>query len=184
MGHCNARGRFYHHPFLTSYHHHPPSTALVSVFFHTVMTSPAHTQAPDIPLSPPFASANDLLVFDLTAILCAWWFLDRSHLASNIVSAQHSPNSDINWVKFAPSFHTHLLKCATVLLPPQLCSMKWLKGVLLAYVLEVLDSPVSTLVQFKRKALSKKVCLRLDPMFKPPSPASQGTPTTSAPVCS
>ena len=138
------------------------------------MTSPVHTPAPDIPLSPPFTSADDLSVFDLMAILLAWWFLNRSHLASNIISAQHGPNSDINWVKFAAPFHTHLIKCATALLPPQLCSMKQLKGVLFAYMLEVLNSLVSTLAQFKRKTLSKKVCPWLDPVFKPPPPAGQG----------
>ena len=143
----------------------------LSAFLHIVMTGPARTPAPDIPSSPPFASADDLSVFDLTAILRAQWFLDRSHLASNIVSTQRSPTSNINWVEFAPPFHTHLIKCTTALLPPQLCSMKRLKGVFFAYVLEVLNLPVSTLAQFKRKTLSKKVCPRLDPAFKPPPPA-------------
>ena len=138
------------------------------------MTSPVHPPAPNVPLSPPSASADDLSVFDLTTILHAQWFLDRSHLASNVVSAQHGPTSDFDWVEFAPPFHTHLLKCATALLPPQLCSMKQLKGVLFAYMLEVLNLPVSTLAQFKRKTLSKKVCPRLDPTFKPPPPAGQG----------
>ena len=144
------------------------------------MASSAHTPAPDIPLSSPFASVDNSSVFDLTAILHTWWFLDRSHLTSNIVSAQHSPNSDINWVKFAPPFHSHLIKCATALLPPQLCSMKRLKGVLFAYMLEVLNSPASTMAQFKRKTLSKKVCLRLDLAFKLPPPASRGAPAASA----
>ena len=146
------------------------------------MTSPVRTPAPDVPLLPPFASADDLLVFNLTAILHAWWFLGRSHLASNVVSAQRSPSGDINWVKFTPPFHSHLIKCATALLPPQLCSMKQLKGVLFAYVLEVLNSPVSTLAQFKRKTLSKKVCPRLDPAFKPPPPAGRHAATPV--VCS
>ena len=137
------------------------------------MTSPACPPAPDASASPPFASANDLSVFNLTAILRARWFLDRSHLASNVVSAQCGPNSNIDWVKFAPPFHSHLIKCATALLSPQLCSMKRLKGVLFAYVLEVLNLPVSTLAQFKRKTLSKKVCPWLDPAFKPPPPAGR-----------
>ena len=137
------------------------------------MTSPIRTPAPSVPSLPPFASADDLSVFDLTAILRAWWFLNRSHLASNVVSAQHGPNGNFNWVEFAPPFHTHLLKCATALLPPQLCSMKRLKGILFAYVLEVLNSPDSTLAQFKRKTLSKQVCPRLDPAFKPPPPAGR-----------
>ena len=145
----------------------------LSAFFRTVMTSPVRTPAPVAPLTPPFASADDLSVFDLTAILRAQWFLDGSHLASNVVSAQRGPNGDIDWVEFAPPFHTHLIKCATALLPPQLCSMKQLKGVLFAYVLEVLNSPISTLAQFKRKTLSKKVCPRLDPAFKPPPPAGR-----------
>ena len=51
--------------------------------------------------------------------------------------------------------------------------MKRLKGVLFAYVLEVLNSPASTLAQFKRKTLSKKVCPRLDPTFKPPPSAGR-----------
>ena len=51
--------------------------------------------------------------------------------------------------------------------------MKRLKGVLFAYVLEVLNSPASTLAQFKRKTLSKKVCPQLDPAFKPPPPAGR-----------
>ena len=153
------------------------------------MTSQARTPAPDVSSSPPFASANDLSVFDLTAILRARWFLNKSHLASNVASAQRGPTGDIDWVEFAPPFHSHLIKCATALLPPQLCSMRKLKGVLFAYVLEVLNSPDSTLAQFKRKALSRKVCPRLDPAFKPPPPAGRraaapvvrGRPTPAAP---
>ena len=60
--------------------------------------------------------------------------------------------------------------------------MKWLKGVLFTYVLEVLNLPVSTLAQFKRNALSKKVCPQLDPTFKLPPPAGRGAPTALAPV--
>ena len=149
------------------------------------MTRQARAPASDVPASepPPYASANDLLVFDLTAILHSWWFLDRSHLASNVISAQHGPNGNFDWVKFAPPFHTHLIKCATALLPPQLCSMKRLKGVLFAYVLEVLNLPASTLASFKRKTLSKKVCPRLDPAFKPPPPAGQGAAASTMAVC-
>ena len=143
------------------------------------MTSPVRTPVPVVPSAPPFASADDLSVFDLTAILRARWFLDGSHLASNVVSAQRGPTGDIDWVEFAPPFHSHLIKCATALLPPQLCSMKRLKGVLFAYVLEVLNSPDSTLAQFKRKTLSKKVCPRLDPAFKLPPPAGWGAATCS-----
>ena len=55
--------------------------------------------------------------------------------------------------------------------------MKRLKGVVFAYVLEVLNSPASTLAQFKRKTLSKKVCPRLDPVFKPPPPAGRSAAT-------
>ena len=143
------------------------------------MTRSAHTPAPDVPLSPPFALADDLSVFDLTAILHAWWFLDRSHLASNVVSAQCSPTGDLDWVEFTPPFHTHLIKCATALLPPQLCSMKRLKGILFAYVLEVLNLPASTMAQFKRKTLSKKVCPQLDPTFKSPPPAGRRAATPS-----
>ena len=150
----------------------------------TVMTRQARAPASDIPASepPPFASADDLSVFDLTAILRSRWFLDRSHLASNVVSAQRGPNGDLDWVEFAPPFHTHLIKCATALLPPQLCSMKRLKGVLFAYVLEVLNSPASTLASFKRKTLSKKVCPWLDPAFKPPPPAGRGTAVSTTTV--
>ena len=140
------------------------------------MTRQACAPASNVPASepPPDASADDLSVFDLTAILHSQWFLNRSHLTSNVVSAQRSPNGNFDWVKFAPPFHTHLIKCATALLPPQLCSMKHLKGVLFAYMLEVLNSPVSTLASFKRKTLSKKVCPWLDPAFKPPPPAGRG----------
>ena len=145
------------------------------------MTRQARPPASAVPASesPPFASADDLSVFDLTAILHSRWFLDRSHLASNVVSAQHGPNGDLDWVEFTPPFHTHLIKCAIALLPPQLCSMKQLKGVLFAYVLEVLNSPASTLASFKRKTLSKKVCPRLDSAFKPPPPAGRGAAVAS-----
>ena len=61
--------------------------------------------------------------------------------------------------------------------------MKRLKGILFAYMLKVLNSPASTMAQFKRKTLSKKVCPWLDPAFKLPPPAGRGTPTASAPVC-
>ena len=84
------------------------------------MTRQARPPISAVPASepPPYASADDLSVFDLTAILRAQWFLDRSHLASNVASTQRGPNGDIDWVEFAPPFHSHLIKYATALLPP------------------------------------------------------------------
>ena len=120
---------------------------------------------PSPPSHPAFANSEDYSVFDLQAILRTRWFLSRDHLAAQVVSAQCGPSGDFDWVEFAPPYHTHLIKCATALLPPQLCSMKRLKGVLFAFVLEVLNSPMSSLDKFKRKSLGKKVCPRW-----PPSP--------------
>ena len=164
----------------------PPSALPSKLPKATTLGSGLDLASPPSPSShPAFADSEDYSVFDLQAVLRACWFLSRDHLAAQVVSAQRGPSGDFDWVEFAPPYHTHLIKCATALLPPQLCSMKRLKGVLFAFVLEVLNSPVSSLDKFKRKSLGKKVCPCLDPSFKQSPSAGDKGPTSASPpgVC-
>jgi hypothetical protein len=59
-----------------------------------------------------------------------------------------------------------------MLIPPHLTSIKHLKGVLFAYLLEVLNSPAIPLDKFKSKALSKKVRPILGPLLRVPPAAA------------
>ena len=160
----------------------PPSALPSKLPKATTLGSGLDLASPPPPPSlPAFAVSEDYSVFDLQAILRARWFLSKDHLAAQVVSAQRGPSGDFDWVEFAPPYHTHLIKCATALLPPQLCSMKRLKGVLFAFVLEVLNSPASSLDKFKRKSLGRKVCPRLDPSFKWPPSAGDKDPASASP---
>jgi hypothetical protein len=50
--------------------------------------------------------------------------------------AQKADNGKIFWVKFTPQFHTHLVKCAVVLVPWPISKVK---KVMFVYILELLN---------------------------------------------
>jgi hypothetical protein len=94
---------------------------------------------------PPVPQASDgqedtaePSLFDILNIFHARWFLNRDHLIANVLSAQKSKTGQFVWVDFQPSFHTHLVQRARVLLPP-LCPMAKGKKVMFVFILEVLD---------------------------------------------
>jgi hypothetical protein len=55
---------------------------------------------------------------------------------ANVISAQKAKDRKISWVKFTPSYHAHLVKCAVMLVPRPLQKVK---KVMFAYVLETLN---------------------------------------------
>ncbi|KAH9011413.1 hypothetical protein EDB83DRAFT_2322196 [Lactarius deliciosus] len=90
------------------------------------------------PPSPLGAPPEDveLSVFDILNIFRRCWFLSRAHLLANAISAQKAEDGKIAWVEFAPSFHSHLVKCAVALVPRP---VPWVKRVMFVFVLELLN---------------------------------------------
>ncbi|KAH9046227.1 hypothetical protein EDB84DRAFT_1435622 [Lactarius hengduanensis] len=78
----------------------------------------------------------DLSVFDILNIFRHCWFLSQAHLLANAISAQKAEDGKIAWVEFAPSFHSHLVKCAVALVPRP---VPWVKRVMFVFVLELLN---------------------------------------------
>ncbi|KAF8258207.1 hypothetical protein EI94DRAFT_1708194 [Lactarius quietus] len=64
------------------------------------------------------------------------WFLSWEHLVKNIISAQKAEDGTFSWVEFPPPFHSHLVKCAVVLVPHPVCTMK---RVMFVFLLELLN---------------------------------------------
>jgi hypothetical protein len=58
----------------------------------------------------------------------------------NVVSAQKAEDGKKIWVEFTSPYHTHLVKCAVVLVPRPLQKVK---KVMFAYVLETLNGKAS-----------------------------------------
>jgi len=87
---------------------------------------------------------SDPSVFDILNLFRRQWFLSRDWLVSNVASAQRTDGSSIDWVKFPPAAHTHLVRCA-IKLAPSVPAAK-VKRVMFVYLLEVLngDGPVSS----------------------------------------
>ncbi|KAF8265659.1 hypothetical protein EI94DRAFT_1831090 [Lactarius quietus] len=78
----------------------------------------------------------DLSVFDILNIFRRCWFLSRSHLLANTISAQKAEDGKITWVEFSPPFHSHLVKCAVALVPRPVPQVK---RVMFVFVLELLN---------------------------------------------
>jgi hypothetical protein len=55
---------------------------------------------------------------------------------ANATSAQKAEDGKIFWVEFPPQFHTHLVKCAVMLVP---CPLNKVKKVMFGYILELLN---------------------------------------------
>jgi hypothetical protein len=78
---------------------------------------------------------NELSVFDIHNIFHHRWFLSRTHLLTNVISAQKDKDGNISWVEFTPPYHLHLVKCAVALVPHPVLKVK---KVMFAYILELL----------------------------------------------
>jgi len=87
---------------------------------------------------------SDPSVFDILNLFHHHWFLSRDWLVSNVASAQRTNGSSIDWVKFPPMVHTHLMRYA-IKLAPSVPAAK-VKQVMFIYLLEVLnrDGPESS----------------------------------------
>jgi hypothetical protein len=79
---------------------------------------------------------DDLSVFDIHNIFRRRWFLSRTHLLTNVISAQKDEDGNISWVEFSPQYHSHLVKCAVALVPHPVLKVK---KVMFAYILELLN---------------------------------------------
>jgi len=92
----------------------------------------------------PMSLPSDPSVFDILNLFRRHWFLSRDWLVSNVASAQWTDGLSINWVKFPPVVHTHLVRCA-IKLAPSVPAAK-VKRVMFVFLLEVLngDSPTSS----------------------------------------
>jgi hypothetical protein len=78
----------------------------------------------------------DLSVFDVLNTFHRRWFLSRTHLVANAISAQKAEDGKISWVEFSPPFHSHLVKCAVALVPRPVPKVK---RVMFVYILELLN---------------------------------------------
>lgn len=79
---------------------------------------------------------DELSVFDIHNIFRRCWFLSRTHLLNNIISAQKDEDGKISWVEFTPPYHSHLVKCAVALVPHPVHKVK---KVMFVYILELLN---------------------------------------------
>jgi methionyl-tRNA synthetase len=75
-------------------------------------------------------------VFNILNTFCRCWFLSRASLVANVTSAQKAEDGKFSWVKFAPQYHSHLVKCAVALVPHPVQAVK---KVIFVYILELLN---------------------------------------------
>ncbi|KAI0281900.1 hypothetical protein BC826DRAFT_1067393 [Russula brevipes] len=100
--------------------------------------APIPAQKPKGGSGPRRASPGDveLLVFDIHNIFCHRWFLSRTNLLTNVISAQKDEDGNISWVEFTPLYHSHLVKCTVALVPHPVLKVK---KVMFVYILELLN---------------------------------------------
>ena len=112
-----------------------------------VPSEPSHTMTAHTPAKNPKGQVKpsttssggvELSVFDILNIFRRRWFLSRSHLLTNVISAQKAEDGNISWVEFLPPFHAHLVKCAIALVPHPVPVAK-VKKVMFVFVLELLN---------------------------------------------
>ena len=105
----------------------------------TVMAhSPAQKPKGQVKPSTSSPGGVELLVFDILNIFHCRWFLLRSHLLTNVISAQKAEDGNISWVEFSSPFHAHLVKCTIALVPHPVPVAK-VKKVMFVFVLELLN---------------------------------------------
>jgi hypothetical protein len=82
----------------------------------------------------------DPSVFDIVNYFHSHWLLSRDWLLSFIATAQRTDGGLIDWVKFLPKGHTHLVQCAYKLVPPTpLIPAAKVKQCMFAFILDVLN---------------------------------------------
>jgi len=64
------------------------------------------------------------------------WFLSRTHLLANVISAQKAEDGNISWVEFTPQYHSHLVECAVALVPHPVLKVE---KAMFGYILELLN---------------------------------------------
>src|SRR6267142_2233820 len=187
--------------FLLSYPHHLPMS---SSFRCPSLASPPSKQAKQAPPSPPapprpltpatippvpvhtqpvVSDDRELSIFDILNVFWTCWFLNRDHLIANVLSAQKSDEGCYSWVDFQPPFHTHLVQCAQVLLPP-LCPMAKGKKVMFVFILEVLDGTGPKPGSFWTVPKKHRHCLLLPKLPKVPPcepPVTSASPAVPEP---
>ena len=83
-------------------------------------------------------------------LFCACWFLNHNHLLSLVVFTQKADaGNEIFWVEFTPQAYSHLVKQALALAPPSY-PLALVKQVIFSFLLEVVNSPDSSLGQFTK----------------------------------
>jgi len=76
-------------------------------------------------------------MFNILNLFHCHWFLSRDWLVSLVATAQQTDGSSIDWVKFLPAAHTHLVWCA-IKLAPSIPAAK-VKQMMFVFLLEVLN---------------------------------------------
>ena len=78
----------------------------------------------------------ELSEFDILNIFRHRWFLSRTNLLTNVISAQKAEDGKISWVEFTPQFCSHLVKCAVALVPHPVNKVE---RVMFEFILELLN---------------------------------------------
>ncbi|KAF8257640.1 hypothetical protein EI94DRAFT_1920486 [Lactarius quietus] len=81
----------------------------------------------------------ELLVFNVLNTFRRRWFLSRAYLVTQVISAQKAEDGKLSWVEFPPPYHSHLVKCAVVLVPHRGCPLSMVKKVMFVYILELFN---------------------------------------------
>ena len=123
----------------------PPHSPVDAVMAQTPAQKPKGRVKP---LSNSSSELVELSVFDILNIFRRRWFLSRSHLLANVISAQKAEDGNISWVEFSSPYHAHLVKCAIALMPHPVPGVKVtthpvpvakVKRVMFVFVLELLN---------------------------------------------
>jgi len=110
---------------------------------------------PSVAQTPSLDAVDVYSVFDVLNIFCVRWFVNRAHILSLALFAQKAgEGNEVTWVEFSPQLHSHLVKQALVLAPPSY-PLTLVKRVMFSFLLEVVNSPDSSLGQFT-KALAPR----------------------------
>jgi hypothetical protein len=197
-----------------SKHLAPEFSILPQVFIESPSPAPTPTPTAAIVVSgvaPPLSPCNiplgakpvgkrtipgnsELSVFNILNIFCHHWFLSVDHLRANALSAQKAESGKIFWIKFAPQFHSHLVKCTVALVPHPLLKVK---KVMFVYILELLNQEghqaffdlmkgtrIATQVQKEKKHLAwKRTCTARRESWKATDEAAQGQPHWQCKLC-
>ena len=100
--------------------------------------TPAQKLKGQVKLSTSSPRGVKLSVFNILNTFHCHWFLSRSHLLTNVISAQKAEDRNISWVEFSSPFHAHLVKCVIALVPHPVPVAK-VKKVMFVFVLELLN---------------------------------------------